>query len=439
MFKKKSSEGFTLIELMIVMSIVAVSLIAYGASQVLANQKMLAVGAANHIKIVGEAAKAYLKYNKPALDASGTSTTTVPFASLQVVTSCGIATPCLPANIKSSNFWGANFNITIKRTGSASPYSYELLVITVAGTGPAAYTVNGKRLVSVVSYAASVVGNGVGFTASKGGPQRAWGPGGEWSVLVGGWSAIETLAVNPVGGQLAYYFTEVGAPYDSIYLRTDGSNAMGANLNMGGKGIYGVGYGINNTGVTAAGSTGTNEIITSGLTVNGTSTLAGNTNVTSGNLVATNNVVANGTLTVAGTSTLNSSLTVNGAATVTSDISTSGNVNLTNSTGDVKMASLLTGHTSNSVKDMMPNLVEVASFLVGDGTAIASPTCGSGGAPRIFVIPSSAVMPIYAGNAGYIFSAIGPASGPWTVNAKDSAGNPLPGASIALARTFCAF
>lgn len=439
MKKIRNQIGFTLIETMLVMGIAAVSLFAYAKYQLLTTQKNQAISVGVQAKMIGAATKSYLAHNLAALDAEVFTLKTVPLTALRTATSCG-TTVCLSINILTPTFWGANFTAYIKKSGASSPYLYEVLITT-----PSPLTINGVTRLDLASHAASTLGDHLVFSVVKSGSAKMVSSNGvelnqsDWT------AAIQSVGANPIGGQLGYYFSQVGLPYDSVYLRMDGSNAMRGNLNMGGKGVYGVGYGINNTGITAANSTSaTNAIITDGLTVNGTATLAGNTNITSGNLSVTNagsfgSLNSNGTLNVSGVSTLNSSLNVGGTASVTGNISTDGNVRLTSNAGDVKMTGLLSTHTTDSLKSLAPNLVEVASYIVGDGVSVSPPSCGAGGSPRIFVIPSSAVAPIYAGSVGYIFSAIGPASGPWTVNAKDSAGNPLPGASIALARTFCSF
>lgn len=439
--------GFSLIELMIVLSITAVVLIGVAKYQKLQLDRIKSVDAAQKLLLVGKASVDYLNANLDALDAlpGPNRVKVLTVDDLKQLNSCGTKR-CLSENFLDQTFWGAKHAIRYTRAGTVPPYIYTVSVTTVADTGPGAITIDNEIRLDLAAYAAENVADGVGFTVSHTGLVRAYGPHGGWRVAQSNHPGIDidSYSTNTVGAQLFFTHAQIADPHDKYYLRQDGLNSMGANLNLGGKGIYNVGYGVNNSGITAANSTSANNaIITNGLTVNGETTIAGNTNVT-GNLTGTNaanfgSLSSSGTLSVTGNANLNSSLNANSTMNVTGDISAGSDLRLNTASGDIKMAGLLLSKGTDSVKSLTPNLVEVASFLVGDGVNINPPTCGAGGSPRIFVIPSSAIAQVFAGNAGYIFSALGPASGPWTINAKDSEGNSLIGPSIALARTFCSF
>lgn len=440
--RKINSSGFTLVELIIVLGILAFSIQAFGRAQIAANQKAIAVSAASQIALVGQATQSYLAFNLPALNIAVPANTAITIPMLQAAGSCGATASCLSAAVSPTNSWGAGYSILLRRIGAASPYQYEFLVVTTTnGANTGWYSSNGTTLLNAVSFAAGDAGGQVGYTYAVPGTLavRATGFAGTWIALPASYPGIVSGAPNNVGGQLAYFYTQVGDPYDARYMRLDGGNQMTGNLNIGGKGIYGVSYGINNTGIVNAAATATNAIIIDGMTVNGATNLAGNTTVSAGNLTVTN-AGSFGTLNAAGASTLNGSLTVAGVTTTNGDIDSNANINVAGA-GDIKIAGL--GLATNSLKNLVPTLVEKGTSLVNHGSAIPVPVCGTGGTPSVFVIPSSAVAPVIAGNSGYIFSATGPVAGSWTTNARDSGGTALPPAAapagIAIARTFCSY
>lgn len=407
---ERAKKGFTLIELLIVLAIVAYGVMMAGWEKLDSARRAVALAAAGQVNLVGIATQAYLAYNLPTFEAAtptGNLSTAVTIAQLKAAGSCGNA-PCLSPSVSNTNAWGAGYTIKIRRLGVDTPYGYEFLVVT---TGPAAasgsYDVNGKTRIDLVTYAATRTASSVGFTYVPIGGVIPVATGGSWAgVTQANYPAI-AAGVNGLGGQLAYFVPSVTTPppmYDGFYLRTDGGNKMTANMNVNGHGIYGVNQGINDPAVASASS------------------------------VATGN----------GLNMATSNLT--GDSTVGGNILAGSSIKLSSNTGDIQIASLLTtaaagghAHSTNSLVNSVPALVDVYSQIVKNGDTVPVPVCASG-TPLIYFIPSGGKGTVNAGRTGYGFTASpqNAVSGFWTVAVEDGNGNPpAAGEGTGIARTSC--
>ena len=450
---RKFSNGFTLIELMVVIVIIGIAAIAASAKLLQYALKLQSQQAADNISVVGKAVSTYINQNPSVV--SVTPYTDVTFAQL-------IAAQVISSNFSPAPPWGGAYQIRVQRIGSSPPYRYEALVYSTT-----AWAINGTLRRDLLGEAAIKIGGpgGVSYDASgpvgsvpvKGGPPLWAHPVTSFTPFAGSYLAT--------GGQLFYNVAYANSGNDAQYLRVDGNNSMTGNLNVGTNSINNANN-ITATGAVNAGTVvsagaitaATGNIVATAGQVNAGTTITAGTGITStaGNIVATAGQVNAGTTITAGT----------GITSTTGDIAaTAGQVNagttitagtgITSTTGDIRATagsvranvdvnidSLLTRPSppnTTSLKSLVPTLVEVNSFTVsGHGQSIPVPVCSTGGAARVFIFQQMARGQVQAGNWGADVRAIGPLGGPWTVNALDSQNNPLPNFT-GLARTFCAY
>lgn len=410
--------GFTLIELMIVLAIAAVTIV-YAAQKARAEfEEKLAAAAADNIFKVGEALNAYMANNVTALSASGTPTT-ITVANLQAATSCGTRS-CLSTSTVATTPWNSSYTMAVRRVGSGAPYQLEGLACSTT-----AWTINGATRYDLLGASVLNVGGSGGMTYDA--TSGAVGNKATWTATNANFPAIANVA-----GKLCYF---VSSALDNVYLRTDGTNQMNATLQMGGNAIAGA------TNVTASGT-----VAGATMTASGAITAAGT--VTGGNLSTAGAVTATGNIT---SSALVQGANVTATSTVTAaTVNSSGNITAANNviaSNDVQITTLTSRASppnTTSVKSLLPSLVEVDSIeLYQDGQAIPVHTCPPGGSPRIFAIPQLARGPVSSGNWGSDIHVTGAAGGPWTFYARNSAGTSLATTTaanpIALGRLFCAF
>lgn len=447
------ARGFTIIELLIVVAISAVVAVVAAARLLDKFKESQADLAADDIAVVGKAVTAYIPGNTATLAAAPTTTLTI--AQLQ-------AAGLLPASYTSGNPWGANYTILVRRTG-AGPYQYEALVITST-----AWVITGTSQISFLGRAVKRIGGAGGLTYDATG---AVGNGGAWTAPVANYAGANQA------GKLAYFVSQATTPFDSIYLRVDGTNAMNAALNMNNNGIVAA-TGVNATGAampwqvtttggfsgTTATTTGamnaatmtTTGAVTAGTTVSSTGNITSSAGQVSGATLASNagiSMGAGGVLSSAGaisiqptgTLTLNASggttvagsgaLTVNDTITATNDVSIS------------TMTSRAAGNspTTTSLKTLAPKLVESANYIITmDGETIPAPTCINGGTPSAFVLPHTSMGQVDSARWGLNVRLNG--LGPWTVVALDGRNVPINASNTvvppvngfaAIVRTFC--
>ena len=398
----KNNKGFTLIELILVISIG--SLISFLSFQELIKKQdtLLAQSAGEQINKVGNAVNSYIAVHYDDLSKlqNSTNNTTDP-GPRTCITSTGICTitiqtlineGILPSTFSGTNSFNSGYSISLKRTGSSPYYNINGLVLTnnswIGSGNKVRYDLLGTAMQKA----------GIDSGMSNSSTNKISGYNGSWSVDNTTFSNINKT------GLLAYQVGYGSYSY-SIYLRRDGTLPMTGNLDMGTQSIYNA-KNITASGTTQSGtlrSTGATAVGTTlnvagattlsgavsannNLNVAGTTTLAG-TNV-NGQLNANSNFMVAGTSNLRGATTLNSTLnvagtstfanatinggltvagaeTINGVLTVNNAINASGNIT---SNGQVRGSTVVSGGRST-----------VGEFLQLNGTATANGSCSPNG------------------------------------------------------------
>jgi prepilin-type N-terminal cleavage/methylation domain-containing protein len=434
--------GFTLIELMVVMAIVAM-LAVVGAQRLReAYNDTQAKAAADNITVVGQSVQAYIGANSGTFGAAPQDLT---IAQLQ-------AANVLPPTFVGTTPWNSGYSIRIRRTPGGPPFQYEALVVT---TTP--WFINGGTArIDLVGAAVRKIGGAGGMTYDATGPV---GNGGGWGPL-----PVANYPAANVAGQLAYFVSQATNPNDNIYLRRDGLYPMTGALQMGSQNITGAGSIAAASDITSGGNVGgatmtsTNTIVAGGQVTASAVTAAGI--VTGGTLTSNGdiNIAANGTLQSSGRMSIQTgedlylqpaanasgsrtvfggnggtgNATINGTATVANDILLNG------------LATRSNAPSTTSVKALLPDLVEVGNYLINaNGQTVPVPTCDSGGTPNTFILPHVATGTAVGGKWGASIRMLPAAGGVWTVEALDANLNALPNANTpnfaAIVRVFCAY
>lgn len=437
--------GFTLIELMVVLAIMALIAIYQANNAKVDAENLQTTAAADNIKTLGLGLASYISNNTTAL--SGAATTAVTVATLQGATACGSA-PCMTTSFAPPP-WAGGYTIRVRRLGGAAPYQFEALACSNNG-----WVINGVTRGDLVGAAVQKIGGAGAMTYDA--VNGAY-PNGSGTPLT-----IAAYPASNAAAKLCYYVSQSTTAMDMLYLRTDGTNQMTGALNMGNQAI------TNATTVTATGTiTGGN--LNTGGAVNATGTITGGNLTTGGAVTATGNVTsaalvrgANVTATAAlsgATLATTGNATVGGNATVTgdinvNDITASGNVT---SAGTVQAATdvVITSLTARpsapgvtSVKALLPKLSELYNYIItADGQTVPVPTCSTGGTPQVFILPHVATGTAGGGMWGTEIRMTGPAGGVWTVYARDAHGlrigvnsTDIPASNFtAIVRTFCTY
>lgn len=443
--------GFSLIELMVVLAIMAlIAIYQINRAKTEAEDRQ-SLMAADNTKTLGQALAAYISNNTATL--SGAAATNVTVATLQGATACGSA-PCLGASFQAP-VWAGGYSMRVRRLGASAPYQFEALACTVNG-----WVINAVTRGDLVGSAVALIGGAGAMTYDA--TSGAY-PAGSGAPL-----GIVSYPASNRTSQLCYYISQATTALDQLYLRTDGTNQMNGDLNMGGQSIVAASTvaatgNIAGGSITSSGAVNATGTITGGnLTTTGAVTATGN--VTSSALVRGANVTATAALTGATLSTTGNA-TIGGNATVTGDIAVN-DVNATgavNATGNVTSAAtvraatdvVITSLTSRaaapnttSIKALMPRLVELNNYTVtADGQTVPVPTCSTGGTAQVFILPHVATGTAGGGVWGTEIRMTGPAGGNWTVVARDAHGLRIGVNSVdipagdfsAIVRTFCTF
>lgn len=449
--------GYTLIELMIVIAILGFASIYLAQRAKEAAEIQLANSAADNLTILGTAVTNYISDNTATL--SGTAANQpLTIATLQTLGTCG--TPACLNSTFGTPAWTGGYTINVRRLGGAAPYQFEALACTAN-----AWIIATKLRGDLVGAAVKRIGGNGGMTWDT--TSGALGSGGGWTATVASYPYAN------VAGELCYFVSQSVVGLDNLYLRTDGTNKMNAALQMNTNAIAGATT-INANGLATLGSVSTGAVTAGAVNATGV-TSSGNVtgvNVTGTTLVTGGTVTSNGNINMGSGSTLQSTGRINiqagenlvlqpntnafGSPTIVGGGTGSGNLTVSNNatvgntvavTNDVTISTLTSRASPTSVtslKALAPKLVEVDSVpLWSHGQGITVPPCASGGAPRIFSIPSLVRGQVQAGNWGADIHIAGPLGGPWTFYAADSAGTPLPATSaanpIAIARIFCTY
>jgi prepilin-type N-terminal cleavage/methylation domain-containing protein len=462
--RRRAPRGFTLIELMIVIAIVALVSV-YAAAKVRDEfNARQAKAAADNIMVVGRAVEAYIGANSGSFSAAPLDIT---IATLQ-------ADGKLPASFVGETPWRSPYSIRIRRAAGGPPYQYEALVVT---TNPWLSS-SGSPRIDLLGLSVQLIGGAGGMTYDTTGAVG----------LRGTWGAPNTTPANypqaNAAGKLAYYVSQATNPNDSIYLRRDGLYPMTGTLQMGSQNISNAasiaatgnvwaGGTVTATGNVSAGGTvtassvaATNTITAGGLITAGGVTTAGTVTAgtvnSSGNVTAANLITSSGDVIVApGRSVLSSGrlhvysgenlylqpfANGSGAPTIIGGGGAAGNLQVN---GDIVMPSLAgraNAPTTTSVLQLLPKLVELNNYVVtANGNTVPVPSCGAGGTPSVFILPHVATGVATGGVWGTSVRMIGPVGSNWIVEARDASGASIPSASIpagnfsAIVRTFCAY
>lgn len=452
--------GFTLIELMVVLAIVALIAVYQANKAKVDAENLQTTAAADNIKTLGLGLASYISNNTAAL--SGAATTPVTVATLQGAAACGTA-PCMTTSFAPPG-WAGGYTMLVRRLGASAPYQFEALACSNNG-----WVINGVTRGDLVGAAVQKIGGAGAMTYDT--VNGAYPNGSGTPLTIAAYPASNAIA------KLCYYVSQSTTAMDMLYLRTDGTNQMNGALNMGT-------HAINNaTSITASGniaSTGGSITAASNVSAGGSITAAGNmtaSGTVTGQTLASNTSIsmgAGGTLSSAGRMHIQAaewlylqpwsnvhgsqtyigggggsgSLRVYGDASVNGSVDAGGNVQAAN---DVLITSL-GGRPSapgvTSVKALLPKLVELYNYTVtADGQQVPVPACSTGGTPQVFILPHVATGTAGGGMWGTEIRMTGPAGGVWTTVARDSHGLRIgvnsadipAGNFTAIVRTFCTY
>ena len=417
------ARGFTLIELIVVLAIMAlISIYMVNRAKVEAEDR-LTTAAADNIKQLGQSLASYISNNIPLL--SGPAFTDVTQAQLKAASACGTAS-CLSSTFQAPA-WTGGYAMRVRKLGSSAPFQFEALVCSLNG-----WVVNTTTRGDLVGAAVHKVGGAGAMTYDT--ANGAY-PSGTGTPL-----GIANYPASNRTAQLCYFVSQSTTALDLLYLRTDGTNMMNAALNMNGNNIAAA-----------------NNITASGLANVGSVQAAGAVNA-GGNIYSATGLGSGGFASVVGHTTTGSLSSV-GDVSVGGNAGVSGSVWTSNvyasqnlvATEDVWISSLTSRNSapnSTSVKSLLPKLVELYNYIVTyDGQPVPVPACPAGGTPQVFILPHVATGVAGGGMWGSEIRMAGPAGGVWTVVARDSHGlriginsSDIPAANFtAIVRTFCTF
>jgi len=439
----RRSRGFTLIELMIVLAISAMVAVYAARRSKEAAEDRMATSAADNATQLGKALAVFIS-NKTATLAGAVSTL-VTTADLQTPGACGPGATCLATTFQPLD-WMGGWSMKIARIGGGAPYQFEALACTNS-----TWQINGATRIDLVGNAVRKIGGLGGMTYDATG---AVGNSGGWS------APVASYPFANASGKLCYFISQSLTALDSLYLRTDGTNQMTANLRMNGNDIQSakdvVATGLVDAGSVKAATTVDAATMTATSVVKGaTLTSDGDVNVGAGSFirsVGAINIQAGTTLYLQPQANAAGSKAVVGGSggSGTLEVATVMASDKLTAANDVEITSLTSrpsAPSTTSVKALLPSLVEVNSHLLtADGQNIPVPTCpASSAGPRVFVFPQQARGTVSGsalwGSTMYATGGLG--SGPWTLYAKDAnnASLVLTGGApfLAIARTFCAY
>lgn len=460
------ARGFTLLELILVIAIIAAGAIATAEQIVAEAEEAHADLVADNLKTIGNAVASYVSKNSSALGAAAyTNVTTA-----QLVTSGDLS-----SSFTGTPPWGGTFNIRIKRETASAPFLFTALVYTST-----AWTKDGKTRLDLAGAASRKMGSAGGMTYDATGPR---GTAASWSAPSA--TFVPAAAYAASGGQVFYNASEAILALDGIYLRRDGGNNMLAALDMNGNGVANATT-VNATGLVQGGTlTSTGNI---NLPANGTLVSAGRMHIQAGENLYLNpwagsaDVVVGGgggtgSLKSTGHTVLGGNLQIGasmGASAAQFTTQTGQRMQLA-SGGDVVIQSyrgnlhlnpwaanagytnpvqiggwgstdqLLVGGGAvtpnysaitptnitvstlpgSSAKGLLARIVTMSRTTVAaNNTLIAKPTCAAGGVPSVYVTTSQALGGVSGSQWGFTARAVDSGS-QWTIKVEDSSGAPL--------------
>ena len=357
----KKNKGFTLIELILVISIG--SLISFLSFQELIKKQdnLLAQSAGEQINKVGNAVNSYIAVHYDDLSKlqNSTNNTTDP-GPRTCITSTGICTitiqtlineGILPSTFSGTNSFNSGYSISLKRTGNSPYYNINGIVLTnnswIGSGNKVRYDLLGTAMQKA----------GIDSGMSNSSTNKISGYNGSWSVDNTTFSNINKT------GLLAYQVGYGSYSY-SIYLRRDGTLPMTGNLDMGTQSIN------NAKNITASGTTQSGTLRSTGATAVGTTLNVAGATTLSGAVSANNNLNVAGTTTLVGTN-------VNGQLNANSNFMAAGTSNLRgattlNSTLNVAGTSTLAGTNVNGQLNANSNFMVAGTSNLRGATTLNS-------------------------------------------------------------------
>ena len=410
-FKKSNQQGYTLVELMLVLVIISI----IAAMAIIAeNERAMKTRAdvlAGQVTEVGMALDGYISNNYATLSNTANALPTVTISSL-------IASRYLPADYKDTNIAG-NYNIQLRRVAGTDGNQ---IVYGLVSTDT--WNVKGKIDYTLLNRAANKIGVLGGVTLFS--ADNVTGSGGTWT---------ETKANFPTviksSGQL-FYRTWYGINSGSPYLRRDGTLPMIGNLNMNNNDInnirelntggqaLGIGGDVNAkgkmdvTGKVQSGNTSyTPRVDHKNQAISGVGTPNVNTGFSTDGVVSALQVVAdrldsnflNTNYINAEKDTLGvvfgdpTDTTVAALVTTTKDGYYTGEPTPTNGVISVKDIYIRNIHGNNSgfLSDLLPRYISVGAFKVDNtvNNIVIKPQCNHGMIPKIIITPQTTQLTSY--------------------------------------------
>lgn len=495
---RRSSGGFTIIELLIVLAITAVAAIIAAQKLKASFLDQQAQQRAETISVLGRATANYIAKRR----------TTLPV---------GISDISLLQHLRTDGGLSSSFGSLVP-TATPSSMGYIIRVFTDSNCSTnascnvtawvystTAWVIDGTVRLDLVGSAVNKIGLPGGMNSSTTSPLPGYtggaiGKGGypaNWALTVAAAPAALDFPYLASGGQL-FYNASVSPMDDASYVRINGTSTMTGNLQMANNNITGTGAVAGGSFTTTgqpvvAGRVSADNLFAAQTVAAGTSMSAGTSIVAGSTIAAGQSVTAGSNITAGTTITATGDITAGNAATgavmkASGDVIANANivgrslsttVAYNNAGGaptagtvaaetDVTIAALATRDSTpltTSLKTLAPRLVEMATKTVDSDTTGASggvvngysipvPTCGTGGVPNIFVIPQKETGTTVDGLYGSVSRATGgPPGATWTLSVTDSQipvgsppgtlGAPIPSTNVpnyaAIVRTFCAY
>lgn len=284
--KKQNKKGFSLLELILVLSVG--SIMAFIKFQDMKNnqENMMADTVGNQIKQIGEAVNRYISihYDKLSTLSSSSSQSSDPGPRTCSSNGCEITYQTLvnegflPVGYTGVNMQKSSYKIVLKRAGIAPNFVINGLITT---TSP--WLEGRKYRYDLLGKAMQVAGIDSGMTQSA----------ALVSGLQGAWTETSSAFNNITAAGLLAYRVGYDSSMYSVYLRRDGTLPMTGNLNMANQDIN------NARNITAAGTTTTNILHSTGDTNIGVNLNVGGNAQVNG-VINSNNTVSGTTITSRG-------------------------------------------------------------------------------------------------------------------------------------------
>ncbi|HCU0797062.1 MULTISPECIES: shufflon system plasmid conjugative transfer pilus tip adhesin PilV [Citrobacter] len=284
--KKQNKKGFSLLELILVLSVG--SMMAFIKFQDMKNnqENMMADTVGNQIKQIGEAVNRYISihYDKLSTLSSSSSQSSDPGPRTCSSNGCEITYQTLvnegflPVGYTGVNMQKSSYKIVLKRAGIAPNFVINGLITT---TSP--WLEGRKYRYDLLGKAMQVAGIDSGMTQSA----------ALVSGLQGAWTETSSAFNNITAAGLLAYRVGYDSSMYSVYLRRDGTLPMTGNLNMANQDIN------NARNITAAGTTTTNILHSTGDTNIGVNLNVGGNAQVNG-VINSNNTVSGTTITSRG-------------------------------------------------------------------------------------------------------------------------------------------